>query len=174
MTIEDFFEAKEGEEFEFKEAKNSFEYDKLVKYACAISNRGGGYIVFGISHGKYILGRRYYQQAGHGGVYTRQKGLKVEAIKALILQHIQENNVNGSQYSDFAEVFPSMARSSLQKVLRDMRNEKKIMVLGVKRGARWYLYDEAKLFAYADAKEAKNDKQKDVINEVKSNEAENN
>ena len=116
-------------------------------------------IVERISHGKYILGRRYYQQTGHSGAYTRQKGLKVDAIKALILQHVQENNANGSPYSDFAEAFPSMARSSLQKVLRDMRDEKVIMVLGVKRGARWYLYDETRLFAYTEGREAKKDNQ---------------
>ena len=112
-------------------------------------------VVERISHGKYILGKRYYQQIGHGGAYTRQKGLKTDAVKALILQHIQENNAIGSPYSDFSEAFPAMARSSLQKILRDMRDEQKIMVIGVKRGARWYLYDETRLFAYKKNEEAK-------------------
>jgi hypothetical protein len=48
----------------------------------------------------------------------------------------------------------------------DLSNEKKIMVLGVKRGARWYLYDESKLFAYTEASEAKNDKQISTIGSV--------
>ena len=37
MTIAELLNAKEGENVEFKEAKNSYEFDKLVKYACAVS-----------------------------------------------------------------------------------------------------------------------------------------
>jgi ATP-dependent DNA helicase RecG len=42
-------DASEGEHIEFKEAKNSFEFDKLVKYSCAIANCGGGKLVLGVS-----------------------------------------------------------------------------------------------------------------------------
>lgn len=49
MTIEEILTAKEGENFEFKTAENRFSYTELQKYACAISNEGGGKIVFGIS-----------------------------------------------------------------------------------------------------------------------------
>ena len=49
MTIEEILTAKEGENFEFKMAENRFSYTELQKYACAISNEGGGKIVFGIT-----------------------------------------------------------------------------------------------------------------------------
>ena len=49
MDIQDLLKEKEGENCEFKEAKNNFDFEKLVQYACALSNRGGGKIVFGIS-----------------------------------------------------------------------------------------------------------------------------
>ncbi len=49
MTIAELLNAKEGENVEFKEAKNSFDFDTLVKYACALSNLGGGRVVFGIT-----------------------------------------------------------------------------------------------------------------------------
>jgi ATP-dependent DNA helicase RecG len=49
MTIAELLNAKEGENVEFKEAKNSFEFDTLVKYACAVSNHGGGRVMFGIT-----------------------------------------------------------------------------------------------------------------------------
>ena len=49
MTIEEMLTAKEGENFEFKTAENRFSYTELQKYACAISNEGGGKIVFGIT-----------------------------------------------------------------------------------------------------------------------------
>lgn len=49
MTVEEILTAKEGENFEFKTAENRFSYTELQKYACAISNEGGGKIVFGIT-----------------------------------------------------------------------------------------------------------------------------
>ena len=49
MTIEEILTAKEGENFEFKTAENRFSYTELQKYACAISNEGGGKIVFGVT-----------------------------------------------------------------------------------------------------------------------------
>jgi len=49
MTIEELLDAPEGENFEFKEAKNSYEFDKLVKYSCALANRGGGKIILGVT-----------------------------------------------------------------------------------------------------------------------------
>ncbi len=48
-TIEELLNAPEGEHFEFKEAKASFEFDNAVKYCCALSNCGGGKFVLGIN-----------------------------------------------------------------------------------------------------------------------------
>ena len=53
MTIEEILTAKEGENFEFKTAENRFSYTELQKYACAISNEGGGKIVFGVTDKRY-------------------------------------------------------------------------------------------------------------------------
>jgi ATP-dependent DNA helicase RecG len=47
--IEELLNAPEGEHLEFKQAKNSYEFDKLAKYSCAIANCGGGKFVFGVS-----------------------------------------------------------------------------------------------------------------------------
>ena len=49
MTIEEILTAKEGEDFEFKTAGNRFSYTELQKYASAISNEGGGKVVFGVT-----------------------------------------------------------------------------------------------------------------------------
>ncbi len=57
-------EAKEGENVEFKRAENSFEFDELVKYACALANRGGGYIALGITdkRPRQVVGSRAFDQ----------------------------------------------------------------------------------------------------------------
>ena len=49
MTLEEILVAKEGEHFEFKKAENRFDYTELQKYMSALSNEGGGCIVFGVS-----------------------------------------------------------------------------------------------------------------------------
>jgi ATP-dependent DNA helicase RecG len=40
--------AREDEHLEFKEARNNFHFDKLVKYCAALANEGGGSVVLGV------------------------------------------------------------------------------------------------------------------------------
>ena len=47
--LQEWLEAKEGEHFEFKEAKEQYSFDKLAQYCCALSNEGGGKILLGVS-----------------------------------------------------------------------------------------------------------------------------
>ncbi|MFZ2361327.1 MAG: ATP-binding protein [Anaerolineae bacterium] len=47
--IEAWLEAKEDEHLEFKEAKNRYDFEKLVKYCAALANEGGGAFVLGIT-----------------------------------------------------------------------------------------------------------------------------
>ena len=47
--LEDWLRGKEDEHLEFKEAKNNFHFDNLVKYCAALANEGGGSIVLGIT-----------------------------------------------------------------------------------------------------------------------------
>lgn len=56
MTIAELLNAKE--------AKNSFEFDTLVKYACAVSNLGGGRVVFGITdkRPRKVVGSQAFEQ----------------------------------------------------------------------------------------------------------------
>ncbi|MCX5809779.1 MAG: putative DNA binding domain-containing protein [Proteobacteria bacterium] len=49
QELELWLQAKEGEHFEFKEAKNTFHFGDLLKYCCALSNEGGGKMILGVS-----------------------------------------------------------------------------------------------------------------------------
>ena len=40
--LERIMTSKEGESLEFKEAKNTYDFEKLVKYCAALANEGGG------------------------------------------------------------------------------------------------------------------------------------
>lgn len=43
-------EGKEDEHLEFKEAKNRFDFEELVKYCAAIANEGGGKMILGVTN----------------------------------------------------------------------------------------------------------------------------
>ena len=64
MTIEELLTAPEGERIEFKEAKTSYEFEKLVEYACALANCGGGLFVLGISdrRPRQVVGSAAFEQ----------------------------------------------------------------------------------------------------------------
>lgn len=48
-TIEELLNAKEGEQYQFKEAKRHFDAGEAARCCCALSNCGGGKLVFGIT-----------------------------------------------------------------------------------------------------------------------------
>ncbi len=56
--------AMEGENLEFKEAKSSYPFDRLVKYCAALANEGGGRIILGVSdqRPRRVVGTRAFTQ----------------------------------------------------------------------------------------------------------------
>ena len=63
-TIEELLKAKEGEQYQFKEAKTSFSFDEAVKCCCALANCGGGKLVFGITdkRPRQVVGSSAFEQ----------------------------------------------------------------------------------------------------------------
>ena len=49
MTLRELLSATEGDRFEFKEAKNRYDFEETVKYCCALANCGGGKFILGVS-----------------------------------------------------------------------------------------------------------------------------
>ncbi len=47
--VERWLVAREDEHVEFKEARRSYSFDKLVRYCAALANEGGGSVVLGLS-----------------------------------------------------------------------------------------------------------------------------
>lgn len=62
--IEGWLTSKEDEKLEFKEAKNNFHFDKLVKYCAALANEGGGKIILGLTDQtpRKVVGSRAFDQ----------------------------------------------------------------------------------------------------------------
>lgn len=85
----------------------------------------------------YMLSRDLYAFLGKKGVYTRQRGLDRETNKALLLKHIKDNTVDGSQLRELRQVLPSLSRMQVQVLLRELHSEGRIYLTGRTSNARW-------------------------------------
>jgi ATP-dependent DNA helicase RecG len=87
---------------------------------------------------KYILSRKYYEFVDRKGVYTRKRGLDRETNKQLLLKHIKENRDSGSRLKEFMQVLPVLTMPQVQTLLRELKSEGKIYIVGSTRAALWY------------------------------------
>ncbi|MCG2778379.1 MAG: putative DNA binding domain-containing protein [Desulfobacterales bacterium] len=62
--LERIMTSKEGESLEFKEAKNTYDFEKLVKYCAALANEGGGKVVLGVTDNRprCVVGSQAFKQ----------------------------------------------------------------------------------------------------------------
>ena len=87
-AIKELLNAKEGEQIQFKEAKNRFDSSEAARICCALSNCGGGKLVFGISdkRPRQVVGSAAFDQPER----TR-KGL-IEKLKVMVDFQLYEYN----------------------------------------------------------------------------------
>ena len=80
ITIEELLEAKEGEQYQFKEAKRRFDSNEAARCCCALANCGGGRLVFGITdkRPRKVVGSNAFDQPER----TR-KGL-IDKLKVMV------------------------------------------------------------------------------------------
>jgi len=88
--------------------------------------------------GKYVLSKRFYALAGKKGVYTRKRGLDRDTNKALLLKHIKENKKTGTRLDELLQVLPALTHNQVQTLMREMKSEGTVHVVGKTRGALWY------------------------------------
>lgn len=87
-AINELLNAKEGEQVQFKEAKNRFDSSDAAHICCALANCGGGKLVFGISdkRPRQVVGSAAFDQPER----TR-KGL-IDKLKVMVDFQIYEYN----------------------------------------------------------------------------------
>jgi ATP-dependent DNA helicase RecG len=82
VQIDAWLQGKEDEHLEFKEAKQNFHFEKLVKYCAALANEGGGSIVLGITdkRPRRVVGTHTFQdlERTKAGLIDRLR-LRIEA-----------------------------------------------------------------------------------------------
>lgn len=96
------------------------------------------------SHGhgrgvRHLLSRDLYAAIGKRGAYTRKRGLDHETNKELLFKHIRENNTEGSPLGDLRQVLPALSGKQVQNLLKQLRDEGRIHVDGLRRWARWHI-----------------------------------
>jgi ATP-dependent DNA helicase RecG len=77
-----WMEAREDEHLEFKEAKNHFDFEELVKYCSALANEGGGRIIFGVtdSSPRHVVGTQAFNNLERTrSAITERLHLKIDA-----------------------------------------------------------------------------------------------
>ena len=62
--LNQLLDSQEGEQLEFKEARNAFSEDELARYCCALANEGGGKLILGVSDSRPrgIVGTTVFSQ----------------------------------------------------------------------------------------------------------------
>ncbi|NQW50202.1 MAG: putative DNA binding domain-containing protein [Rhodospirillales bacterium] len=87
---------------------------------------------------KYILSRSLYAAIGSKGAYTRRRGLDRETNKALLLKHVEDNSSAGARMEELMQVLPALPRGQIQALLRELRADGKVHMVGTTKAARWY------------------------------------
>lgn len=92
---------------------------------------------------RYLLSRGLYSALGEKGIYTRKRGLDHQTKKELLFTHIRDNNAEGSPLNDLKQVLPALSIPQVQNLLQQLRDERRIRVVGQRRWARWHLAEVA-------------------------------
>ena len=85
-----------------------------------------------------LLSRRYYESVGQKGAYTRRKGLDRETNLALLLKHIEDNREIGSKLDELCQVIPSLPRTTIQSLLKTLKQRGKASLVGRTNAGRWF------------------------------------
>lgn len=64
QNVDDILNKPEGENLEFKEARNRYDFEKLTQYCVALANEGGGKIILGVtdSRPRRVVGSNAFRQ----------------------------------------------------------------------------------------------------------------
>ena len=85
---------------------------------------------------KYILSKKYYEDIGKKGEYTRRKGLDKNTNKTLILSHLKLHKKG--YMKEFVEALKDVPNKTINRYLYELKEEGKIELIGnpsISRGA---------------------------------------
>jgi ATP-dependent DNA helicase RecG len=92
-----------------------------------------------IARGKLVLSHRLYPTAGKAAAHARTRDQAREHSKALLLKHLESNRSAGSAMEEMIGAFPMLSRSTLKRLLGELRKEGRVHAKGTTRNTRWFL-----------------------------------
>ena len=90
---------------------------------------------------RFILSRKFRSFLGTPGSYTRDAGLDRETNKSLLAKHIGQSGPEGARFLELLGVLPHLSRNQVQGLLKEMKQEKRVRVVGATKAARWLTDD---------------------------------
>lgn len=91
-----------------------------------------------VGRNKYVLSRSLYSAVGKAGIHTRVVGLDRATNKELLYKHIRENGDAGTPFKELQQVLPALNRGQIQVLLRELRKDNRIYLVGHTNAGRWY------------------------------------
>ncbi len=92
-----------------------------------------------IARGKLVFSHRLYPAADKAGALARSRDQARQQNKTLLLKHLESNRPAGTAMEELISAFPALSRSTLKRVLDELRKEGLVHSKGVKRNTRWFL-----------------------------------
>ncbi len=112
ITIDELLNAKEGEHYQFKEAKRRFDSDEATQICCALANCGGGMLVLGITdkRPRKVVGSEAFDQPER----TR-KGL-IDKLKVMVdFQILKDYVYMTAGMTKFLRIYYGRVRDNLRE-----------------------------------------------------------
>ncbi len=112
-----------------------------LKLDAALQGRVPGLLASGVLEKmgrKLLLSRSLYQEMGLPGAYTRRRGLDHETKKALLEKHLQDAGAVGAVLSELHQVLPEENIRNIQRLLTELKQEQRAVLVGQRRIARWF------------------------------------
>jgi ATP-dependent DNA helicase RecG len=91
-----------------------------------------------IARGKPVLSHRLYPAVGKAGAHTRTRDQAREQNKAMLLENVESNRSAGSAMEDLIAACPMLSRSTIKRLLQELRTTGQIHAKGTKRNTRWF------------------------------------
>jgi ATP-dependent DNA helicase RecG len=135
--IDAWLDAREDEHLEFKEAKNRYDFERLVRYCAALANEGGGTFVLGITdqRPRRVVGSQAFQDLG------RTKAGLVERSGQGMNRMFEESIRESKPRPDFAGTDDYQVSVTLQGDIQDPQFLRFIEQIGRERLATFTTAD---------------------------------
>lgn len=69
----------------------------------------------------------------------RHVGLDRDTNKELLLKHIRQNNEVGTPFKELQQVLPGLNRNQIQVLMRELKEDGKVVCKGKTSAARWFI-----------------------------------